>query len=278
MPVHLPGVERAVATVKALRAEGGCPWDRAQTHETLRPYLLEEAYEVLEALDQPPSPARQANLREELGDLLLQVLLHAQIAEEKGEFTFDQLAGDLAAKLERRHPHVFGGTPINTAEEVVSQWEKTKAKEKPKLSALDGVPAALPALQQSLKVIEKVSKVGFQWENLEGPLEKLQEELQEFLHEVKVLGPTGAVTRASTQELAPEIRTKIESELGDLLFAIGNVAYFLHVNPEDALRTMLARFSKRFRHVEKRAKESGRALKEMSLAEMDVFWAEAKRL
>jgi tetrapyrrole methylase family protein/MazG family protein len=276
--MKLTGVEQAVAKVRALRAEGGCPWDRAQTHETLRPYLLEETYEVLEALDQAPSPARQANLREELGDLLLQVLLHAQIAEEKGEFSFDELAGDLAAKLERRHPHVFGGAKLGTAEEVVSQWEKTKAKEKPKLSALDGVTPALPALQQSLKVIEKVSKVGFQWENLEGPLEKLEEELQEFLAEVKVLGPAGSVTRASTQELAPQIRSAIESELGDLLFALGNVAYFLHVNPEDALRTMLARFSKRFRHVEMRAKESGRDLKEMSLAEMDVFWAEAKRL
>lgn len=272
------GLDRAVETVKALRAEGGCPWDRAQTHESLRPYLLEETYETLEALDGLQKPGGDAQLKEELGDVLLQVLLHAQIASERGAFTMDELAGSLADKLVRRHPHVFGGEKLEKAEDVVRQWEKSKQKEKAKDSALDGIPAALPALQQSLKVIEKVSKVGFQWENLDGPLAKVQEELEEFLQEVRVLGPNISVTRDSTQELPPATRAKLESELGDLIFTISNVAYFLHLNPEDALRSMLARFSQRFRHVEKRAKESGRKLEEMSLAEMDEYWNEAKKL
>jgi tetrapyrrole methylase family protein/MazG family protein len=266
----MTGLERAIAVVKRLRSPTGCPWDRAQTHESLRPYLLEETYEALEALDSG-SPE---NLKEELGDVLLQVLLHAEIASEKNQFTIDELAESLAEKLERRHPHVFGGAKLETAEDVTRQWEITKQKEKKKDSVLEGIPAALPALQKSLKVIEKVSKVGFQWPSLEGPLGKVHEELAEFLAELEKAGPAAALTRDSAIE--PKLKSKLEAELGDLLFTLANVAYFLHLNPEDALRSMLLRFEQRFRHVEKRAKESGQKLEDLSLEEMDRYWEEAK--
>lgn len=276
-PPKPSGLEAAVETVRALRAEGGCPWDRAQTHESLRRFLLEEAYEALEALDAhaaKPSPETLRHFKEELGDLLLQILLHAEIARQAGGFGIDELAQDLSDKLVRRHPHVFGADKLNTPEEVVGAWEKTKQAEKPKDSALDGIPPALPALQRSLKVIEKVSKVGFQWPDLKGPLEKVREEVGELEAEIARIGDT---SREATAKLAPEAKRKLEAELGDLLFTVANVAHFLHLNPEDALRSMLARFEGRFRSVEKGAKEKGRKLEEMTLAEMDELWDEAKR-
>lgn len=281
MPIpNVAGLARAVETVRALRAENGCPWDRAQTHESLRKYLLEETYEVLEALDAlaaAPSAEATRHFREELGDLLLQVLLHSEIARQEGNFSIDEVAGDLADKLTRRHPHVFGGEKLHSAEEVVGAWEKTKAQEKKKESVLEGVPAALPALQRALKVIEKVSKAGFQWPDLKGPLEKMREELGEFQAELDALGSAETLTRESALQLAPATRRKLEAELGDLLFTAANVAYFLHVNPEDALRSMLTRFEARFRRVEQGAKASGRKLEELTLAEMDEHWNAAKR-
>lgn len=284
------GLRDAVETVRTLRGPDGCPWDKAQTHASLRPYLLEETYEVLEALDalaQNPSPDAIKNLQEELGDLLLQVLLHSEIARQDGHFSVQDVAGELSDKLVRRHPHVFGENKpshLNTPEEVVSAWEKTKKTEKPaRSSVLEGIPAALPALQRSLKVIEKVSKVGFQWPDLQGPLEKMREELGEFEAEVleasasisRAAGP--GLDRAASAKLPAEARRKLEGELGDLLFTVANVAYFLQLNPEDALRSMLTRFEKRFRAVEAGAKARGRKLEEMPLAEMDALWDEAKR-
>lgn len=271
------GLKDAVATVRALRGEGGCPWDKAQTHESLRKYLLEETYEVLEALDAhaaKPSPSTLAHFKEELGDLLLQVLLHSEIASQDQNFGIDDVAGELSDKLIRRHPHVFGPDKLHTPEEVLGAWEKNKSKEKPKDSVLDGVPAALPALQKSLKVIEKVSKVGFQWPDLKGPLEKVSEELGELRAELDQLPQP--VTRESAQSFSPEVRRKLEGELGDLLFTVSNVAHFLHLNPEDSLRSMLARFEGRFRSVEKGAKAQGRKLEEMTLDEMDILWNQAK--
>lgn len=264
--------------VRALRAEGGCPWDRAQTHESLRPFLLEEAHEALEAIDGLNRPGGMDLLKEELGDVLLQVLLHAQIAEEAGHFTIDSLAEGLAEKLVRRHPHVFGEAKARTPEEVTGQWEETKRKEKPKDSQLDGIPPALPALHRAAKVIEKVSKVGFQWPDLKGPLDKVREELGEFLAEVESAGGQEPLTRARAAALPAATRSKLESELGDLYFTLANVAHFLQISSEDSLRSMLGRFESRFRHVEKRAKESGQALSGMSLEEMDRYWDEAKRL
>ncbi len=263
------GLTRAVEVVRALRAENGCPWDRAQTHESLRRYLLEETYEVLEALDL----GDKSHFEEELGDLLLQVLLHAQIAEDAGTFDIQSLAGKLADKLTLRHPHVFGtAARASSPQEVVVQWEERKKR----ISALDGIPRELPALFRSLKVIERVSQKGFQWENLEEPIAKVHEELGEFLEELQKAGPPASLNRSTTPEIAPELRARLESELGDLFFTLSNVAFFLHLNPEEALRTMLQRFEKRFRHVEKRAAEDGREWKEMSLAEMDEYWKEAK--
>jgi tetrapyrrole methylase family protein/MazG family protein len=255
---------KAIAVVNRLRDPGGCPWDRQQTHESLRKFLLEETYEVLEAIDQKDSKA----LKEELGDLLLQILLHARIAEEQQEFDLEQVADGLAEKMIRRHPHVFGERSLNTPDEVVTAWEKTKSSEKPKESVLDGIPKELPALQKSLKVIEKVSRVGFQWEDLSGPLEKVKEELQEFLAEVEAL-------KAGTPD--KKQLEKAEAELGDLFFTLSNVAYFLKINPEDAMRKMLARFETRFRFVEKEAKLQGKVLEEMTLAEMDQLWNLAKK-
>lgn len=268
------GLERAVAAVKALRGENGCPWDKAQTHESLRAFLLEETHEVLEALD---GRARSGDgaLREELGDLLFQVLLHAEIAAERDAFSLDDVAGDLADKLVRRHPHVFGGERLATTDEVVDRWERNKQKEKPKESLLDGIPAALPALQRSLKVIEKVSRVGFQWPDLKGPLEKLREELDELEAELRKLGAVENIRR--DREIPESARRDLEAELGDLLFCVSNLAYFLRINPEDSLRSMLRRFERRFRHVEKRAKEMGRRLDGMRLGELDELWLEAKR-
>lgn len=271
------GLAAAVETVRALRAENGCPWDRAQTHESLRRYLLEESYEALEALDAhaaKPGKETLAHFKEELGDVLLQILLHAEISSQAGGFDIDELAQELSDKLVRRHPHVFGENKLNTPEEVLGAWEKTKQAEKPKQSVLDGMPPALPALQRSLKVIEKVSKVGFQWPDLKGPLDKVREEVAELEAEIAKLGPT---SRDATAKLPPETKRKLEGELGDLLFTVSNVAHFLHLNPEDALRSMLARFEGRFRSVEQGAKAKGRKLEEMSLAEMDELWDEAKR-
>jgi tetrapyrrole methylase family protein/MazG family protein len=272
------GLGDAVRTVEALRAEGGCPWDRAQTHTSLRKYLLEETYETLEALDAlalGPTPERLRHFKEELGDVLLQVLLHSEIERQEGNFSIQDVAGELSDKLIRRHPHVFGGEKLNTPEEVVGAWEKTKQAEKPeRKSALSGIPPALPALQRSLKVIEKVSKVGFQWPDLKGPLDKVREEIGELEQEIQA---AGADTREKAAALAPEARRKLEGELGDLLFTVANVAYFLQVNPEDALRSMLTRFENRFRSVEDGAAAQGKELSSMNLEEMDVLWAEAKK-
>ena len=274
------GLERAREVVAALRGENGCPWDRAQTHQSLRRYLLEETYEVLEALDEIASDPKAGSekLKDELGDLLLQVLLHAEIAGQAGGFNIDEVANNLAEKMIRRHPHVFGGPKVATAEGVVHEWEKIKQTEKARESALDGLPPELPALQKSLKVIERVSKVGFQWESLEGPLEKAREELQEFLAEVEKLGPPKSFGREEGAALAPPVRARLENELGDLIFTLSNIAHFLHLNPEDALRSMLSRFERRFRYVETSAKAAGKRLQEMTLDEMDVYWNEAKRL
>ncbi len=268
-------------TVHRLRAPGGCPWDREQTHLSLRPFLIEEAYEVLDALDATGTGATAA-LREELGDLLLQILLHSEIASETGEFDFGQVADALNEKLIRRHPHVFavgeGDLKPATTEAVLQNWEQQKVREKAEkaasaeaVSVLDGTPKGLPALQRTARVIDKVSKVGFQWPDLNGPLAKLDEELRELRAEVATL------EGAKTGPEADAARARAEGELGDLLFSVCNVARFLKVNPEDALRGTLARFEKRFRHVEDRLRAQGRSPKDATLEEMDGYWEEAKR-
>ena len=252
----------------------GCPWDKTQTHESLRAYLLEETYEVLEALDKVRDgvPNAQELLREELGDLLFQILFHSRLAEEEGHFAFPDVENTLVEKLIRRHPHVFGDKKHLSREEISQQWEHTKNQEKKKDSLLADIPPALPALLRSKKVIEKVSKVGFQWPDLKGPLAKLEEEIQELKKEISAL----EALPASATPVA--LQQRLEAELGDVFFAVANIAHFLKIDPENSLRVMLTRFEKRFRHIETRAKEMQKSLSELSLDEMDVFWNEAKKL
>jgi tetrapyrrole methylase family protein / MazG family protein len=273
-----------IKTVHQLRAPGGCPWDRKQTHQSLRPYMIEEAYEVLDVLDQVHStedlktPKIAAAFKEELGDVLMQVLLHSEMADEEKAFDFYDVASTLNEKLIRRHPHVFPkgpeDAPANNADSALQNWEKEKAKEKasnPDASVLDGTPKGLPSLQRTGRVIEKVSKVGFQWKDLKGPIEKLDEELGEFKEEVI------ALEKAPDSE-KDQARARLQAELGDLIFSLCNVAYLMKLSPEDAIRGTLGRFEARFRHVEKRLKQTGKTPEQSNLEEMDKYWDEAKKL
>ncbi len=247
--------------IARLRAPDGCPWDRKQTHASLRPYLLEETYEVLDALDRGDFQA----LREELGDLLLQIVLHTEIATEEGEFTMPQVIQTVHDKIVRRHPHVFGDVQVDSADEVVRNWEAIKRREKQAqagqdeapASVLDGVPAALPALAKAQAVGRKAAKVGFDWPSIEGVWDKVHEELQEL--------------RAAA---APQVQA---AELGDLLFAVVNLARHLGLDAETALREATARFMQRFREVERRALAQGREVQRLTLEEMDALWEAAKR-
>lgn len=268
-------------TVARLRAPGGCPWDREQTHRSLRPYLIEEAYETLELLDQVESPqdiARgtplQKKLTEEFGDVLMQVVLHSEIANETGSFDFADVVSELDQKLVRRHPHVFGDADAKDADAALGNWEKQKAKEREKqtpgsASVLDGLPTGMPAMQRAARTIHKVSKVGFQWKDLEGPMDKVEEEWGEFKSALK-----------DHQEASPkgEPSPEMIEEFGDLLFSLANIAYHLKINPEDALRSNLRRFEKRFRFVEQKITQSGRTLDQSNLEEMDEYWNQAKKL
>lgn len=274
-----------IETVHRLRAPGGCPWDRAQTHQSLRTYLIEEAYEVLDVVDQIHSTEDlkkekvRGAFREELGDLLMQVLLHSEMTSEVGAFDIYDVAETLDEKLVRRHPHVFGEVKADSADSALQNWEKQKAKEKegkPDASVLDGVPKGLPALQRAARVIEKVTKVGFQWEDMQGPLAKVEEELGELKTEVLEL--ERASKEAKDAPATQALREKVAGELGDLFFTLANVAYLMKISPEDALRTTLSRFEGRFKHVERRLKEQGKTPDQSTLAEMDVFWDEAKKL
>jgi tetrapyrrole methylase family protein/MazG family protein len=233
-----------------VRAE--CPWDREQTHETLKSNLIEEAYEVVDAIEEG-SPEKFA---EELGDLLMQILLHAEIASGRESFTLDDVIGSIADKLVRRHPHVFGDLDVKDQDTVLANWERIKRSEKEGRSTLDGVPKHLPALASAKRLQEKASRVGFDWESAEPVLEKVKEEIG---------------------ELASAPRERVESELGDVLFALVNLARFLEVDPEHALRGANRRFSERFRRMEERTKEEGRPIESYTLEELDEFWEEAKR-
>jgi tetrapyrrole methylase family protein / MazG family protein len=280
MPNQVQILTELIETVHRLRAPGGCPWDRAQTHQSLRPYVIEEAYEVLDVLDQISSPeslkndSLQASFREELGDLLMQVVLHSEMTNESGAFNFYDVAQSLNEKLIRRHPHVFGELKANDVESAYQTWEKQKAIEKaknPDPSVLAGLPKGLPALQRAGRVIEKVSKVGFQWSDLQGPLEKIEEELHEFKIELSAI-------QKNPEAANSEMKERLQSELGDLLFSLCNVGYFLKISPEDGLRSTLAKFEKRFRHVETRLREMGKTPEQSNLEEMDQYWNEAKAM
>jgi tetrapyrrole methylase family protein/MazG family protein len=240
-----------------LRGEGGCPWDREQTRETLRPFLVEETYEVLDALDADDP----AHIREELGDLLFQVVFHAEIARERGEFSMADLLEALITKMTRRHPHVFGDRPVSSAAEALAQWEAIKGAEKHGSSALAGVPRALPALHRAQRVQHKAARVGFDWSDVAGALEKVREEL-------------GEVAEALRQRDS----TALRDELGDLLFSVVNVARLSSVDPEGALQAAVDRFSRRFASMEEAARDEGRELTGLSLAELEELWTRAKSL
>jgi MazG family protein len=265
-------------TVARLRGPGGCPWDREQTPQSLRKYLIEEAYEVLDVLDRIPdssaldSPDLSRSFTEEWGDLLLQILLHAEIASETHpEHSLEAMAASLNEKLIRRHPHVFGEVSVSGTEEVLKNWDRIKKEEKGRdpglTSVFDSIPRSLPPVLRTEKIISKVTKVGFQWPDLTGPLEKLEEEVRELRRELEGKTPIDEVRRA-----------KIESELGDVLFCVCNLAHLTKIDPESALRGTLRRFESRFRHVEKRLHEKGTSPEKVDLAEMDRYWDEAKAL
>ncbi len=251
--------DQLVHVMERLRGEGGCPWDREQTPDSLKPFLLEEAYEVLEAIDQKD----RSNLSAELGDLLFQVLFHAQIAKENGAFDIETVVQGCIDKMTRRHPHVFGeGEKGQTADAVIKRWEELKQAEAKEAgiqkSVLAGLPKTLPALLRAQQVQSKVSRVGFDWKTPEAAFPKIEEELKEVKE---------AMEKGDIEAL--------ESELGDLLFSIVNVARLLKVNGEEALRKMIIRFTERFQKIELAAGERG--VEALSLDEMNHLWEEAKK-
>lgn len=252
------GFGRLVDIMARLRGPGGCPWDKEQTRGSLKPFLVEETYEVIEAIDEG-SPSK---VKEELGDLLFQIVFHARLAEEAGEFTLDDVVANIAEKMTRRHPHVFGDKRLDTPEEVLADWESMKRTEKgyeDRKSVLDGVPSQMPALTRAHRLQERAARVGFDWDRVEDVTAKLDEEVAEF--------------KATLGHRNP---AEMEDELGDIFFVLVNIARFIGVSPEDALRKTISKFISRFKYIEERAADSGRELSQMTLAEMDALWDEAK--
>jgi len=248
---------KLVEIMARLRAPGGCPWDREQTHQSLKRYLIEEAYEACDAVDS----GEDRLLVEELGDVLLQVVFHAQIASEEKRFTIEDVLDAINTKLVTRHPHVFDELKLDNAEQVLKHWEGFKVKEKKeRKSILDGIPRQLPALMKAHRIQERVARVGFDWEKVEDVFKKVREELREF-----------------EEACYSQDEDKIEDELGDLFFAVVNVARFLEKDPEAALERTIGKFTRRFHYIEQQVKASGRNLQEAPLEVMDRYWEDSKR-
>lgn len=250
--------DRLVEIMARLRSPNGCPWDRAQDSTSLKPYLLEEAYEVLEAIEE----GGPDKVKEELGDLLFQVIFHAQLAHEHGDFDVYDIVEGTIAKMTRRHPHVFGAATASTPKEALQNWEEIKRQEKVAdqgTSVLDGVPRQLPSLLRAQRLQDKAARVGFDWERVEQVWEKLSEELGELRDSV-----------------AEQHRAKVEEELGDALFAMVNLARFLDVNPDEALHKTTTKFIHRFQYIERELSRQGKTPKQATLAEMDALWEAAK--
>jgi tetrapyrrole methylase family protein/MazG family protein/ATP diphosphatase len=257
----MSSISRLLDIMRRLRdPQHGCPWDLEQSFSTIAPYTIEEAYEVADAIERDD----MADLRGELGDLLFQVVFHAQMASERGVFGFDEVVEAICDKMERRHPHVFGGARIDSADEQTRAWEEHKRKEREASgrSVLDDVPLALPALTRANKLGKRAAQVGFEWSGVSGALDKLEEELKELREEIE----------------SGESSGEIEKELGDVLFCLVNVCRYLGVDPEAALRSTNAKFERRFRYIEQRLREQGRTPAQATLEVMDQLWDEAKRL
>ena len=253
-------VSDLISIVKVLRAPGGCPWDREQTHESIKKNFIEETYEVIEAINKK-SPDM---LREELGDILLQVALHAEMESESGNFTFNDVANDVVKKLIIRHPHVFGDVTVKTGEEALSSWDAAKTKSKgmkTQSESMLSVPRELPALMRAQKIQQKAAKVGFDWDNIDGAFEKLDEEI----NELKIALEHG-------------IKSEIEDEFGDVLFSCVNISRFLKTDSEEALTSATDKFLERFSVVEKLAEENGINMKDSSIEELDSLWEKAKKI
>jgi tetrapyrrole methylase family protein/MazG family protein len=251
-------VDRFIDIVAKLRAPGGCPWDREQTHQSLLSCLLDESYEFFEAVEENDDE----KMREELGDLLLQVVLHAQLAADDGKYTIEEVAADISEKLIRRHPHVFGEVEISSSTEVLHNWEKIKKREKKhRRYIVDDIPEAMPALFRAEKMQRRVARVGFDWTEVKPVLDKVVEEFNEFREAIE----------KGNQEHA-------EEELGDIMFALVNVARHYTICAEDALRKTTRKFARRFRFIEDRINESGNDIAQTSLEEMDRIWDEAKKV
>jgi nucleoside triphosphate diphosphatase len=279
--------ERAVSIMERLRAPGGCPWDREQTFDSIKPYTLEETYEVLEAIDNRDWP----ELAGELGDLLLQVLFYAEMAQEQSSFSIDDVLDRLSTKLINRHPHVFGEVKADTAAEVKRNWDALKVEERKKAdpeksephSILDGVSSAMPSLLEAHKLSSRAAQVGFDWPDIDGLFDKLREEtgeLRDHLKEFPAPGPRSqgrGVAGSGKTVISESLQARLEEEVGDLFFVLVNVARYLSVDPESALRKTNRKFKRRFQWMEDRLRESGRAPDQASMEELESLWQGAKR-
>jgi MazG family protein len=293
MPTTGERFERAVAIMARLRGPGGCPWDREQTFDSIKPYTLEETYEVLEAIDNRDWD----ELPGELGDLLLQVLFYAQMAKDQGTFSIDEVLDRLSSKLVDRHPHVFGDVKAETSSEVLRNWQALKVEEKKKKknaagenekdstaseSVLAGVSTAMPSLIEAYKLSSRAAQVGFDWPNIEGLFEKLQEEtaeLKQGLEEFPAPGPRPhgrGVAGAGTQQVPEALRQHLEEEVGDLFFVLVNIARYLSLDPESALRKTNRKFKQRFQWMETELRASGRGPEKASVTELESLWQQAK--
>jgi nucleoside triphosphate diphosphatase len=308
MPTTGERFERAVQIMERLRAPGGCPWDREQTFDSIKPYTLEETYEVLEAIDNRDWP----ELTGELGDLLLQVLFYSEIAREAGHFSIDDVLDRLSSKLVGRHPHVFGGVKADTSAEVLRTWEALKAQEKkeaeenrrltegaessvkngkdaapssiPGASILSGVSSKMPALLEAHKLSSRAARVGFDWPEIEGLFDKLTEETAELREELQKEGASGRITSpgkgiasSGKPQISAELHELLEDELGDMLFVLVNIARFLALDPESALRKTNRKFKRRFQWMEERLRESGRGPEQADMSELEELWQKSKK-
>jgi MazG family protein len=286
--------ERAVEIMARLRAPGGCPWDREQTFDSIKPYTLEETYEVLEAIDNRD----WSELAGELGDLLLQVLFYAQMAREQNSFSIDDVLDRLSNKLVDRHPHVFGDVKADTASDVLRNWEALKAEEKKKRleagggksaqaeaqprSVLAGVSSAIPALLEAYKLSSRAAHVGFDWPDIEGLFDKLHEETGELREHLAQLPPASerggtGIAGSGKPQIPEELRESLEDEVGDLLFVMVNIARFLSLDPESALRKTNRKFKRRFQWIEQQLEKSNRTPDKTGMEELESLWQQAKQ-